>query len=90
MTEPVNKGALLLQEKTKERGAKANLARDLQVEPDVISRWLSSDRVPSPLHRRKLEDDYGISWRLWDDAADSADDEASTDNAKVEQTPAAE
>jgi ribosome-binding protein aMBF1 (putative translation factor) len=81
MSERPNKGALLLQEKTKERGGKADLARKMEVEPDVVTRWVNGDRIPNTLHRRQLEDDFGISWRLWDDESDSGD---------VEQPPAAE
>jgi transcriptional regulator with XRE-family HTH domain len=63
----LNKGAVLLGQKLIEFGARAELARELGVGPDRVSRWLNGQRVPTTLERRFLEDDYGISWRLWDD-----------------------
>lgn len=63
----LNKGAVRLGEKLIEFGARARLARELQIGPDRVSRWLNGQRVPGTLHRRYLEDDYGIPWRLWDD-----------------------
>jgi transcriptional regulator with XRE-family HTH domain len=73
---PANKGALLLREKLGAHGARAALAKELEVGPDLVSRWLSGERVPNTLHRRRLEDEYGISWRLWDDAAEASGDAA--------------
>jgi transcriptional regulator with XRE-family HTH domain len=67
MSEPANKGAILLQEKLKPRGAKAALAKALAIGPDLVSRWLSGDRTPDTKHRARLEDEYGINWRLWDE-----------------------
>lgn len=77
MAEPAgNKGALLLREKLAAHGARAALAKDFGVGADLVSRWLSGERLPNPLHRRRLEDEYGISWRLWDDAAEVSGDAA--------------
>jgi transcriptional regulator with XRE-family HTH domain len=73
---PANKGALLLRERLEAHGARAALAKSLEVGPDLVSRWLSGERVPNTLHRRRLEDEYGISWRLWDDAVDAANGDA--------------
>lgn len=77
MAEPAgNKGALLLRAKLEAHGARAALAKSFDVGPDLVSRWLSGERVPNTLHRRRLEDEYGISWRLWDDALDVNGDAA--------------
>lgn len=68
----MNRGALLAREKLQEHGAKARLAEELDVGRDVVSRWLSGERLPDPKQRAYIEDNYGIGWRLWDEPADGA------------------
>jgi len=65
----MNRGALALQKKVAERGEKAKLARDLDVGLDVVSRWVSGERLPTPKQRAEIEDRLKISWRLWDEEA---------------------
>lgn len=68
----MNRGALLAQEKLHERGKKAALAKELEVDPGVVSRWLSGERTPDTVQRAHLEDKYGIGWRLWDEEVEEA------------------
>lgn len=67
---PLNKGAQLLRQKLIAHGDRAKLAQAFGVKPDLVSRWLSGERVPNPLHRRRFNDEYSIDWRLWDDAVE--------------------
>lgn len=67
MPNPLNRGALLLKHKTSARGAKAALARALNVGADVVSHWLSADFRPDTKSRAYMEDELKISWRSWDE-----------------------
>lgn len=74
----MNRGALELREKLADHGKQAELARDFGVGPDRVSRWLSGKHRPDATWRAKLEDKYGISWRLWDEdiaGSDAAESE---------------
>lgn len=50
----------------KERGCKVGLAKKLRVPQYQVSKWLSGFR-PMPKERAGIEDQVGLSWRLWDD-----------------------
>jgi len=60
-----NRGAQRLRELFPERSAK-RLADQVGVDQSVAGRWRSGDRSPEPKNRAKLEELYGIGWRLWD------------------------
>jgi transcriptional regulator with XRE-family HTH domain len=63
----MNRGAVRLKELLGERGAPARLAKELDVDPAMVSRWMNGLVSPDTTYRAKLEDEYGIGWRLWDD-----------------------
>jgi transcriptional regulator with XRE-family HTH domain len=65
----MNRGALALKKALNKRGARAKLAKALEIWPAVVSRWLSGDRTPDTVQRAYIEDEYGVFWRLWDQAA---------------------
>jgi len=60
-----NRGAQRLRELFPERSAK-RLADQVRVDQSVAGRWRSGDRSPEPKNRAKLEELFGIGWRLWD------------------------
>jgi transcriptional regulator with XRE-family HTH domain len=66
----MNRGAEALRAALTERGAQQRLSEKLNVDPGAVSRWLKGELKPGVSHRRSLEDDFGISWRLWDEEAD--------------------
>ena len=68
----MNRGALALQKKLKERGAKADLAREFEVGPYIVSKWLSGETLPGPVMRARIEDKFKIGWRLWDQPTSEA------------------
>lgn len=68
----MNRGAVVAREKLQARGEKAKLAKALGIGQDLVSRWLSGDRVPDTKQRAHLEDLYEIGWRLWDEPLDDA------------------
>ncbi|HEY3494374.1 MAG TPA: hypothetical protein VGK73_06800 [Polyangiaceae bacterium] len=68
----MNRGAELAREILRERGKKRALAKELGIDPAVVSNWLSGARRPDTVQRAHLEDRYGIGWRLWDDEATGA------------------
>ena len=70
----MNRGALVAREKLGPRGLKAKLARDLEIGQDLVSRWLSGERVPDTKQRAFLEDEFGIGWRLWDEEETKPED----------------
>lgn len=59
-------GSKKLLEALKERGGKAALAKKLEISPDVVGRWTTGERKPTPPHRAQIQDDFGIDWRAWD------------------------
>lgn len=63
----MNRGAELLKASLLDRGAQAKLARTLKVDPGAVSRWLSGELKPGIENRKFFEDEYGISWRSWDE-----------------------
>ena len=67
-TQSTNEGAEGLREKLDAlpRGARIELAQDLDVDPGMVTRWLSGHRRPDPIQRAHIEDKYQIFWRLWD------------------------
>lgn len=69
----MNRGALAIQEKLKERGKRAELAAELGIDPGMVSRWVGGQRRPEVEYRAKLEDKYGINWRLWDEDVDATE-----------------
>lgn len=64
----MNRGANALKKKLQKRGAKAELAREFNIGPYMVSRWLNGETKPDPPMRARLEDKYRIGWRLWDQA----------------------
>jgi transcriptional regulator with XRE-family HTH domain len=42
------------------------LAGKLGVDPAAVCKWLKGKHVPAARFRAKIEDEYGIGWRLWD------------------------
>lgn len=64
----MNRGAQELKERLANRGEKKKFADALKVDPPMVSHWLSGGRTPTPQQRAKIEDEYGIGWRTWDDA----------------------
>ena len=63
----MNRGAQRLKERLSGRGDKKKLADLLEVDPPLVSHWLSGDRKPTTKQRAQLEDEYGIGWRTWDE-----------------------
>lgn len=72
----MNRGQQLFLEKTAQRGDKARIARDLNVDPAKVTRWGTGEKKPDPLERAWLEDNLGIGWRLWDEDASGLPTEA--------------
>jgi transcriptional regulator with XRE-family HTH domain len=66
-SKPTNRGAIALKLKLAARGARADLAREFDIEQSLVSHWLSGDRKPDPKNRARIEDGYGVPWRIWDD-----------------------
>ena len=69
----MNRGASLARRKLRKRGAKAELARALDVPPDRVSRLLNGERLPNWKERAYFEDNLGIGWRLWDQPVSKAE-----------------
>lgn len=69
----VNRGATRLLELFPDRGGQTVVARTVGTSPSVVSRWMRSERRPSAKQRARLEDLYGIGWRLWDQRAPTND-----------------
>ena len=69
----MNNGARRLRELFPRRGGQRRVAEAVGVPPGVVSCWYRSLRRPDTVQRAKLEDLYGIGWRLWDtdDAGES-------------------
>lgn len=61
----------------KQRGAAADLARDLDVDPSLVTRWGTGDRKPNTRQRVLLEDRFGIPLLSWDEAPKVDSDEGS-------------
>lgn len=61
-----NAGSVRLTEALKERAAKAALAHAYGLTREVVSRWASGERKPTPPFRAKLQEDYKIHWQAWD------------------------
>lgn len=62
----LNRGAELARENLGKRGDRARAARDLEIQPGTISRFLSGGRLPNPKQRAYFEDIWGVGWRTWD------------------------
>jgi transcriptional regulator with XRE-family HTH domain len=64
-----SRGSRLFAAKLREkgRGAQAEIAKQLTVGPDLVSRWVSGANAPSAGHRLFIQEEYGIGWELWDD-----------------------
>lgn len=69
----MNRGAERLAELFPNHGDQKKIAKDVGTDQSVVSRWIRGERKPKVPQRAKLEDLYGIGWRLWDDdVADAA------------------
>jgi transcriptional regulator with XRE-family HTH domain len=64
----MNRAAARLKEiLRKERGGQRRLALRLKVDDAAVSKWLAGKHAPDPKYRAAIEDEFGISWRLWDE-----------------------
>jgi ribosome-binding protein aMBF1 (putative translation factor) len=71
-----NQGARRMREMFPDHGAQTLIAHNVGSTPAVVSRWYRGDRAPDPVMRAKLEDLYGIGWRLWDQDTEEPADSA--------------
>ena len=62
-----NRGAARIRQLFPDHGDQIKVTRATGVKQGVVSRWFSGRRKPDPKQRAKLEDLYGIGWRLWDE-----------------------
>jgi hypothetical protein len=62
----LNRGAEIARENMGKRGDRARAARELEIPPGMISRFLSGDRLPNPRQRAYFEDNWRVGWRTWD------------------------
>lgn len=53
-------------------GDRTKISDAVGVGVDVVSRWMSGATKPDPQRRGRLEELYGINWRLWDELAEPA------------------
>jgi transcriptional regulator with XRE-family HTH domain len=67
------------------RGDQARMAERLGLPQPTVNRWLTGERQPKPLYRKKLEDEYGIPWTAWDEAPADDDEEPPASGRAVEQ-----
>lgn len=65
----VSLGSLLLTRTFGERGAKAELARQIGKGQVLVGRWATGERVPSEQDQSWLEDNANIPARTWGDPA---------------------
>lgn len=63
----MNRGAQALKAALTQPGAKAELARSLNIDAGAVTRWCQGKLTPGLHHRRSLEDMLQIGWRLWDE-----------------------
>lgn len=66
----MNLGAQAAKKALEKHGAKAQVARELDVRLDRVSRIVGGERLPNPKERAYFEDKYGIGWRLWDEVVE--------------------
>lgn len=98
MAQPRNKhistGSVTLQVMLEPRLETKKLATLLRKGTDLVSRWATGDRKPTPPDRAALEDEVQIPWRDWDDELSDEQAEALTlklrskREASAEPTPA--
>jgi ribosome-binding protein aMBF1 (putative translation factor) len=69
-----NRGALRIKELNPGRGGAAAVAKKLDVDASVATRWFSGARRPDTKMRAALEREYGIGWMLWDDEVEEQED----------------
>lgn len=69
MTLKVSLGSLLLTQTLGERGAKAELARQIGKGQVLVGRWATGERIPSEEDQSWLEDNANIPARSWGDPA---------------------
>ena len=81
----MNRGAEALRAALTERGDAGRLAEKLDIDAGAVSRWLKGTLKPGVGHRRTLEDDFGISWRLWDEDIDDTHLSTSVDSGNAER-----
>lgn len=62
-----NRGATRIKELNPGRGGAAAVAKRLEIDASVASRWFSGERRPDTKMRAQLEREYGIGWQLWDE-----------------------
>ena len=70
----VSKGAAALAKEC-EQHTQAGVARRLGTYQSVVSRWLSGEPKPGAEFRFKIEDEFDISPRLWDELVEPAPEE---------------
>lgn len=81
----MNRGAARLAELFEGRapgprgGVQQQIADAIGVSQSIVSRWLSGDRRPDPVQRARMEDLYGIGWRLWDQDVEAESGPGSSD-----------
>lgn len=68
----MNRGALAAQQKLRAHGARAALAKKRGMRLDRMSRIVNGKLLPSSTERAFFEDELGIGWRWWDEAAEDA------------------
>jgi transcriptional regulator with XRE-family HTH domain len=61
-----NDGARALRSRFPDRGGISEVAEKVGTDSSVVSRWFSGERKPDPKMRARLQDEYGIDWRLFD------------------------
>jgi transcriptional regulator with XRE-family HTH domain len=67
-----NHGARRLRELFQGRGSVSELAVKVGVDASLASRWLSGERTPDTKNRARIEDLFGVGWRLWDEPVEPA------------------
>lgn len=64
----LSKGAASLAHICKQQeGGQTAVGARLGKHQSVISQWVTGERTPNAQARAKLEDEFGIDWRAWDE-----------------------
>lgn len=63
----MNRGAARLAELFPHHGDQKRIAEAVEVDQGAVSRWIRGKRKPEVTQRARLEDLYGIGWRMWDE-----------------------
>ena len=72
MAEKDSAGAARLRELFPDRGGQTEIVSATGYGRPVVSRWYNGHRRPGLVARAKLQDLYGIGWRLWDEPVRNA------------------